>query len=105
MKPRQVHTPQYQPKPPTTTYTLLPYCVGLSEQQREMALIFDEINVCGELAFKVVNGEYHFFGLVDDELRSRLFGTTQDVDIKEQLTQQVASHALVFQVALYRGKK
>ena len=72
---------------------------GLSEREREMVLIFDEINVCGELAFKIVKGEYHFFGLVDDEFRAQMFGApAQTLDVKAHLQAQVATHALVFQV-------
>ena len=67
-----------------------------------MALIFDEINVCGELAFKIVNGEYHFFGLIDAEMRPKMFGSpSPTVDISEHLQNQIASHALIFQA---RGK-
>ena len=63
-----------------------------------MVLIFDDINVCGELAFKIVNGEYHFFGLVDEDERSRLFGARPAGAMSERMQAQVASHALVFQV-------
>ena len=31
----------------------------------EGALLFDEINIVGDVAFKVLRGEYHFFGFVD----------------------------------------
>ena len=72
---------------------------SVSEQdRRSCALIFDEINVVGDLAFKIVNGEYHFFGLVSEELRAQLFTGPPSGTIEEQLKAKQATHALVFQV-------
>ena len=71
-----------------------------------MALIFDEISLVGELAFKVVNGEYMFFGLKDELELDALFGTSglqtsedRSAADREALKSTIATHALVFQVA------
>ena len=47
----------------------------LSSQDREsMALLFDEINAVGDLAFKILNGEYVFYRLAHQcNQRPRLF--------------------------------
>ena len=43
---------------------------GLPPARREMALLYDEINIVGDVAFKVVSGEYRFFGFIDEESAS-----------------------------------
>ena len=60
----------------------------------------------GELAFKVVNGEYTFFGLKDELELDALFGTSglqtsedRSAAEREALKSTIATHALVFQVA------
>ena len=78
----------------------------LPEQAREScALIFDEINVVGDLAFKVLNGEYTFYGLVSDEIRAALFVPPKGASVEEQLKAKQATHALVFQVTTISDTK
>ena len=78
----------------------------LSEQDRQTcAIIFDEINVAGELMFKIINGEYCFYGLVSEEIRARLYAAQGDVSVEEQLKAKQATHALVFQVTSIGGAK
>lgn len=75
-----------------------------------MALLFDEINIVGDIAFKVVRGEYQFFGFVDvdgDGGASQLFRKSSspvEMSREEYLKKHVATHALVFQVAELEGK-
>ena len=46
----------------------------LSDQDRDTCcLIYDEINTVGDLAFKIINGEYVFYGLVSESIRRTLF--------------------------------
>ena len=81
----------------------------LKGEQREVALIFDEVSLVGELAFKVVRGEYRFFGIVDRMDLGPLFGVTPKADraaTEEEvalLKGAMATHALVFQVAELSG--
>lgn len=72
---------------------------ALKPQNRaSCALIFDEINVVGDLAFKIHNGEYTFFGLVSEDIRARLFAPPPSGPVDERLKAKQATHALVFQV-------
>ena len=42
---------------------------------REMALLFDEVNILGDIAFKIIKGQYRFFGFIDAESHpSELYG-------------------------------
>ena len=79
---------------------------GLPPHQREMALLFDEINIVGDVAFKVVQGEYQFFGFIDTGFTTpNLYGQTPEkVSRTDYLKRQVATHALVFQVAELSGQ-
>jgi len=80
---------------------------GLSPAQREMALLFDEINIVGDVAFKIIKGEYRFFGFVDTDNLStpQLYVTEQKkMSHKEYMKRQVATHALVFQVTELSGE-
>ena len=79
---------------------------GLPPHTREMALLFDEINIVGDVAFKIVNGEYRFFGFIDvDGAASNMFGAPpKEITRSEHLKRQVATHALVFQVAELSGE-
>ena len=73
---------------------------GLTRKQREVALIFDEVSLVGELAFKVVRGEYRFVGMVDSRHSFTLFGERPATrDEKAALKSAVATHALVFQIS------
>ena len=40
---------------------------GWPPERCELALLFDEINIVGDIAFKVINKEYNFFGFIDVE--------------------------------------
>jgi len=79
---------------------------GWSPQRREMALLFDEINIVGDIAFKIENGEWRFYGFVDIEsYASELYVTEpKKVTHAEYMKKQVATHALVFQVAELSGE-
>ena len=61
----------------------------------------------GDLAFKIANGEYTFYGLVSPEVRASLFvvpkGASIVSHIEEQLKAKQATHALVFQVTTVTG--
>ena len=78
---------------------------ALPEPQREVALIFDEVSLVGELMFKVVRGEYRFFGMVDRHDLSPLFSAGRLATEEESaaLRSGLATHALVFQVAELTG--
>ena len=81
---------------------------GLPPEKREMALLFDEINIVGDVAFKVVRGEYRFFGFIDVDTTAssvNLYGgEPKEISRAEHVKQQVATHALVFQVAELSGE-
>ena len=79
---------------------------GFSPARREMALLFDEINIVGDIAFKVQNGEWRFYGFVDIEsYASELYvENPKEVTHAEYVKKQVATHALVFQVAELSGE-
>ena len=79
---------------------------GFSPARREMALLFDEINIVGDIAFKIQNGEWRFYGFVDIEsYASELYvSKPKDVTHAEYMKKQVATHALVFQVAELSGE-
>ena len=70
-----------------------------------MALIFDEINVVGELAFKIMNGEYVFYGLISESIRATLFIPPKGASLEERLKAKQATHALVFQVTTISDTK
>ena len=79
---------------------------ALPAWMREVALIFDEVSLVGELAFKVVNGEYRFFGMIDRHDLRPLFsnpGRLATEDEAALLKAGMATHALVFQVAELSG--
>ena len=64
---------------------------------REMALLFDEINIVGDAAFKVVKGEYRFFGFIDVPVEApNLYGAVgakpKEVNRADFLKRQVATH-------------
>ena len=78
----------------------------LSAQDRDTCcLIYDEINTVGDLAFKIVNCEYVFYGLVPDAIRAALFIPPKDASIDEALKAKQATHALVFQVTTLSAQK
>ena len=79
---------------------------GFSPARREMALLFDEINIVGTVAFKIQNGEWKFYGFVDIESYASELYVTQpkEVSHSEYMKKQVATHALVFQVAELSGE-
>ena len=79
---------------------------GVPAAQREMALLFDEINIAGDVAFKVVNGEYRFFGFIDvDAATPNLYGKEpKEISREAYIKEHVATHALVFQVAELSGQ-
>merc|ERR1712072_806924 len=74
----------------------------------EMALLFDEINIVGDVAFKVVRGEYRFFGFIDVDTTAssvNLYGAgPKEISRAEHVKRQIATHALVFQVAELSGE-
>ena len=76
--------------------------------QREMALLFDEINIVGDIAFKVKNKEYEFFGFIDVSVGATpdLYDTEvpKPISRSEFIKKQIATHALVFQVAELSGE-
>ena len=57
-------------------------------------MIFDEINIVGDLAFKVVKGEYRFFGFIDVPVEApNLYGAkAKEVSRADLLKRQVATH-------------
>lgn len=71
---------------------------GLEGEKREVVLCWDEINLVGSLAFKLIKGKYVFFGLCDRPHRPRLFREPKEKGKSrgEQLESMRASHALVF---------
>ena len=120
-------TPPCPTPPPPSHWKVLYESVrlaaaNLTGAQREVALIFDEISLVGELAFKVVRGartcspppcslsaltvpalnvgEYRFIGMIDQLAPYDLFGerpaTLEEV---AQIKAAVATHALVFQIS------
>ena len=70
--------------------------------QREVVLLFDEINVVGDIAFKLVNGKYELHGLMDEEEGSHVFQPPPAAsnDGASVLKDKVATHALVFQTCV-----
>ena len=78
----------------------------LPAKRREMALLFDEVNILGDIAFKIVQGQYRFFGFIDAEAHpSELYVHTQkEISHADYVKRQVATHALVFQVAELGGE-
>ena len=74
--------------------------------RREMALLFDEINILGDVAFKIIKGQYRFFGFIDAQSHpSELYvGEQKEISHTEYMKKQVATHALVFQVAELSGE-
>jgi hypothetical protein len=78
----------------------------LSDQDRDTCcLIYDEINTVGDLAFKIVNGEYVFYGLVSESIRTALFIPPKGATVEEALKAKQATHALVFQVTTLSAVK
>ena len=78
----------------------------LSDQDRDTCcLIYDEINTVGDLAFKIINGEYVFYGLVSESIRAALFIPPKGATIEEALKAKQATHALVFQVTTLSAAK
>jgi hypothetical protein len=78
----------------------------LSAQDRDTCcLIYDEINTVGDLAFKIVNGEYVFYGLVSESIREALFIPPKGATVEEALKAKQATHALVFQVTTISAAK
>jgi hypothetical protein len=79
---------------------------GLPPHRREMALLFDEVNILGDIAFKIIKGQYRFFGFIDAESHpSELYVDTQkEISHADYVKKQVATHALVFQVAELGGE-
>ena len=71
-----------------------------------MALLFDEVNILGDIAFKIIKGQYRFFGFIDAESHpSELYVDTQkEISHADYVKKQVATHALVFQVAELGGE-
>ena len=71
-----------------------------------MALLFDEINILGDIAFKIIKGQYRFFGFIDAQSHpSELYVDVQkEISHAEYVKKQVATHALVFQVAELSGE-
>ena len=78
----------------------------LSDQDRDTCcLIYDEINTVGDLAFKIINGEYVFYGLVSESIRAALFIPPKGATVDEALKAKQATHALVFQVTTLSAAK
>ena len=42
-------------------------------EYKEVVLVYDEVNLQGDLAFKKVDNEFCYFGMVDDPHEDRLF--------------------------------
>ena len=76
---------------------------------REVVLLFDEINVVGNIAFKIVNGKYELYGLIDTvEADERVFHGPPKADATASEEpfdghELLATHALVFQVGRPEG--
>lgn len=73
---------------------------GREGDQRDIVLLWDEINTIGVISFKVIKGRYQFYGLSDRPNPAQLF---RDPKAKPQsrgaaLEGLRATHALVFQV-------
>merc|ERR1712023_570406 len=82
------------PTPPSPAH--FPHLASLHAQ---VALIFDEISLVGELAFKIIKGEYVYMGMVDEMESKPLFGKrAATADEVALLKSKVATHALVFQI-------
>ena len=79
---------------------------GLSVRQREAVVLFDEINIVGSIAFKIVNGKYEVYGIVDPKPDARVFGDSPateddpDAEVSAFVKDKIATHALVFQITL-----
>ena len=88
--------------------TLRTRVAQLPAHRREMALLFDEINIVGDVAFKIVNKEYEFFGFIDCEaatpnIYAKETENPTPIPRAEHIKRQIATHALVFQVAELSG--
>ena len=72
-----------------------------SESAREVILKFDEINILNGLAWRKVGGSYEFVGLASKSVLSALFpdeSKVAEVTAAQQVSEALASNALVFQV-------
>jgi hypothetical protein len=77
---------------------------GLRGSMREVVLIFDEVSLVGQLAFKLIGGEYQYVGMVDSLRSASMFGSrAASPDEESVLKSAMATHALVFQVADHTG--
>lgn len=81
---------------------------GVPEKERDLCLIWDEVNLVGQLAFRVVGNKYHFMGIVDDTRHASCFkpkAGKKPKTLEEDIRALKATHILVLQaVCLFNLK-
>ena len=76
---------------------------GVPDKQRDICLIWDEVNLLGKLAFRVIGNKYHFFGIVDDTRADACFKPKPGKAPKtadDKIRDLKATHLLVLQAPL-----
>ena len=78
---------------------------GATGAGREVILLWDEINLIGHIAFRIVKGKYQFFGLCDKPCAHLLYRDpkAKPQTLSSKLDSMKASHALVFMVCVSRA--